>query len=403
MKNFLIIFWILFAVCLQEVYANDAPSTTAVTATASGLTAVVPITATNFSNIGSCGLELHFDPAIATATLVTTGPGLGGGFNTNLTVPGVIIIGWYTYPGVTMPANSIIFNITFSRVTSGTTAITWYDNGYSCYYSDGPGNILYDLPTSSFYFNGSLTFLSSLFADFTADNATPPKNTTVNFNDLTTGNPTSWSWSFNRSSVVYMNGTNSNSQNPKVQFTDGGLYTVTLVVHKTGNNDTKIKADYIRAGTHGQWTGATSSDWSTTTNWDDWFVPAASADLVISQSALFWPVITGDYSLGTDCNSLTLDGSAQFTVDGDFSINSGSGLNFTGNGMLHVGGNWTNAGNFNAGDGTVDFTGTNPASIISAGSPTVTNNFNNIKISKVGATLTNPCNIIVNGNLVINP
>jgi PKD repeat protein len=403
-RNCLIVILVFFTVCMQEAYSSDAPVTTAGTVSTAGSTAIVPVTATNFTYIGSIGLEIHYDPAVANATSVTIGTGVGGNLNTNLTIPGVIIIGWYTYPAVTISGSPVIFNINFSKVLSGTTTVSWFDDGYSCYYSDGSYNILNDSPTTTFYISGSLTFQGSLVADFSANNTTPPKNTTVQFTDLTTGGPTSWDWSFNRTSVVYVGGTNANSQNPQVQFTEGGLYTVTLVAHNAGNNSTKIKTDYIRAGTAGLWTGTTSSDWMTTTNWDNWLIPGSTTDVIIPFTATNWPVYAGNLTLGTTCKSITLDGTAHATISGNLTIGSGYSLVFTSNGVMHVGGNWTNAGIFTAGTGTVDFTGSNAASMISAGSPTVINNFYNVIISKSIVALTIQAGMLVNvnGNLVIN-
>jgi hypothetical protein len=91
------------------------------------------------------------------------------------------------------------------------------------------------------------------------------------------------------------------------------------------------------------------------------------------------------------------------TVTGDLMINPGASLNITNDGLFKVGGNWTNAGSFNAGTGTVEFIGANPASFISGGSPPVINTFYNLNISKTDAVLTILPDIIVNGNLTINP
>ncbi len=84
-------------------------------------------------------------------------------------------------------------------------------------------------------------------ADFTADNLTPLTTETVNFTDLSSNNPTSWSWVFTPSTITYMDGTNSNSQNPKVRFDNPGAYTVELTATNAGGSDTETKTDYINA------------------------------------------------------------------------------------------------------------------------------------------------------------
>ena len=82
-------------------------------------------------------------------------------------------------------------------------------------------------------------------ADFAASATTPAINTTVNFTDLSTNTPTSWAWSFSPGSVVYVNGTSAGSQNPEVQFTTVGQYTVTLEASNAGGPDSEIKSNYI--------------------------------------------------------------------------------------------------------------------------------------------------------------
>ncbi|HPS74539.1 MAG TPA: PKD domain-containing protein [Bacteroidales bacterium] len=319
-KKLLVLWGIILLTLGQTTIAQDAPVTTAGTVTSTTTTAIVPLSVVNFVYIGSCMLEIHYDSTIATATNVTMGSGMTGGLNSNLDNAGVIILGWYTYPAITLPDNSVIFNITFSKVAPGTTALTFYDDGYSCYYSNGDYTILNDNPASTFYLPGSLTFGASLTADFTVNNTTPPLNTPVTFTDLTTGSPSAWTWSFNRTSVVYVNGTSASSQHPQVQFTEGGLYTVTLLAADGNGSDTEIKTDYIRAGVPGWWTGSTSSDWATPANWENQLIPTGTIDVVIPSSAVHWPVFTGDITPGVTCKSLTIQPSAVMTIEGNVTI-----------------------------------------------------------------------------------
>ncbi|MEZ5147265.1 MAG: PKD domain-containing protein [Bacteroidales bacterium] len=82
-------------------------------------------------------------------------------------------------------------------------------------------------------------------ADFTADLTSAGVNQTVSFTDLSTNIPTAWNWSISPATVTYTGGTNSSSQNPQVQFTATGLYTVTLTASNSGGADDEIKTDYI--------------------------------------------------------------------------------------------------------------------------------------------------------------
>lgn len=150
---------LLLAPCIC-MHGQNAPVTTAGTVSTPGLSATVPVTASAFASIGSCGLKLVYDPEIAIATSVTSGPLLGGNLNTNLTVPGTIILGWYAFPGITLPDSTVIFNIQFSKVAAGTAVLAWLDDGYSCFYGNDSSVILNDLPTADYYFDGSVTFMS---------------------------------------------------------------------------------------------------------------------------------------------------------------------------------------------------------------------------------------------------
>lgn len=60
----------------------------------------------------------------------------------------------------------------------------------------------------------------------------------VQFTDLSTGNPNSWSWNFGNSNT-------STAQNPATIYSNPGVYTVTLTVTNGAFTDTEIKTNYI--------------------------------------------------------------------------------------------------------------------------------------------------------------
>jgi len=82
-------------------------------------------------------------------------------------------------------------------------------------------------------------------ANFYADKTTCGLNETVSFTDVSTDNPTSWSWSISPSDYTFVGGTTASSQNPQVQFTKTGTYDVTLYVSNSAGNDTEVKTSYI--------------------------------------------------------------------------------------------------------------------------------------------------------------
>jgi PKD repeat protein len=201
-------------------------------------------------------------------------------------------------------------------------------------------------------------------ADFEADNLTPLIGQMVYFGDLSTNNPTSWLWEFNPNTITYLGGTGASSQEPQVQFNAGGYYTVSLTASNELGPDTETKVNYIYVQQPGLWKGSTSSDWSVGANWDDGVVPLNYSDVTIQAPSVNFPIYTGNFTVGSQCNSLTLNGSSQFTTTGNLVINSGKILTVSGAGKLVIGGNWNNSGTFNKGSAMVEFNGNNPGTIV---------------------------------------
>ncbi len=78
-------------------------------------------------------------------------------------------------------------------------------------------------------------------ADFTADPRSGPAPLTVSFTDLSTGNPTSWSWDFGDTRT-------STTRNPTHVYDNEGQYTVSLTVSNANGEDTEVKTGYITVG-----------------------------------------------------------------------------------------------------------------------------------------------------------
>lgn len=83
----------------------------------------------------------------------------------------------------------------------------------------------------------------SITADFSANRFIAEIGDTINFNDLSTGNPTSWSWTFEGGEPA-----SSMEQNPSVIYSVAGTYQVSLTVSKGDAEDTETKAGYITIG-----------------------------------------------------------------------------------------------------------------------------------------------------------
>jgi PKD repeat protein len=168
-------------------------------------------------------------------------------------------------------------------------------------------------------------------AAFIANNLNPAPNTDVLFTDQSTGVPISWNWSFSPATVVFVNGTTANSQNPQVQFQTGGSYSVTLTVNSPFCPNTLTVSNYIYAGYSGLWVGNVSANWSDPLNWDNHLAPATLTDITIPATAANWPVFTGNMAVGINCNSITLTNStSQLTVTGNMDVMPGFQVNNSG-------------------------------------------------------------------------
>ena len=123
MKKTTLILWIVLLACTTRTLAQNAPVSKAGDVITTATSVIVPITASNFTNISSCELKLFFDQTIASATLVTANPLLSG-TNTTLSYivsfPGVVNFGWAAGVARTVPDNTPIFYIHFSKLVGYT-------------------------------------------------------------------------------------------------------------------------------------------------------------------------------------------------------------------------------------------------------------------------------------------
>lgn len=72
---------------------------------------------------------------------------------------------------------------------------------------------------------------------------------TVTLNDNSLYNPTTWQWNISPSTFTYVNGTADTSQNPQIQFSATGTYTVELIASNSFGTDTIAINAYINVVT----------------------------------------------------------------------------------------------------------------------------------------------------------
>lgn len=81
-------------------------------------------------------------------------------------------------------------------------------------------------------------------ADFTIDNPATCTNTKRVLTNQSVG-AANYTWSFSPSAPTYLNGTNANSTNPVIEFSNAGTYTVELVATNNAGQDTVVKKSHI--------------------------------------------------------------------------------------------------------------------------------------------------------------
>ncbi len=124
---------------------------------------LVPITVNGFTYIRALNLYLEYDPAIITyQNSFSKNPAFGSSFIVG-DIPGtggkrIIVIQWYDGSAVTLADVSTLctLNFTYPTASCSPCALGWFDNGPSCEYADGLGNVLIDMPQADFYLNGQV-------------------------------------------------------------------------------------------------------------------------------------------------------------------------------------------------------------------------------------------------------
>lgn len=318
MKALRLILFLLMVVLIRGLNAQNAPeSDIADTTACPGSEITVPVRVTGFTNIGSMSLRMQY--ATSALTLVNWENTSGfPGFNLNEVSGGLLIGGGYNYltTGFSIPDDSVFFTMTF-LYHGGDGTIDWIDNGASCEFT-GPFPdfiVLNDSPTWKYYMNGGVT--PSIQANFTASTLIPGTGDTVQFTDLSTGDPTGWIWDISPATYAFLNGTDQYSQHPHVAFLANGAYSVSLKAMNAGCGDMISRIDYIHAGIPGLWTGLVSSDWYDPLNWNNGMIPTGTTDVEIPGIAPHWPDFTGNFTIGIQCFNLIIASNGQMIIQGD--------------------------------------------------------------------------------------
>lgn len=174
----------------------------------------------------------------------------------------------------------------------------------------------------------------------------------------------------------------TNVANPIANPVATTVYTVT-VTDKCNNTSTSTQtiSPYHESGNYGQWYGNISVNWDECRNWGKGKIPDSNIDVVIPNSGVTnWPTKTGNITIGTDCNSITMQNATNLTITGNLTINDGKNLTCLNTANISIGGNWLEGSNgiFNKGASIVTFNGSGTQQVNNG--LTRTYNFYNIVI-----------------------
>ncbi len=308
-----------------------------------------------FSSIGNFTISVPtVAPTVTTqaASSINTTTATGNGSITatggaNATNRGVI---WYAYSntdkiigdaGVTNVSETGSYGVaTFTASLTGLAVNTRYNARAHATNSAG----------TSYGSRVDFWTLSNVPAAPTVNNATSTSlDVAINVNS----NPTGTEFAIQETSgnmYVQANGTlgasavwqtNSNWGTKTVTgLTSATSYTFKVKARNGANTETSFSTTTsLSTKTPGLWTGATSTNWHTTTNWDDGVVPTATTNVTI-------PNVVNKPVIGANaiCNNITIQNGSQLTINATFSLevkgnlilNTGSG--FTNNGVLKFSG-----------------------------------------------------------------
>ncbi len=158
MRKLILISCLLFSLIAQQLNGQNAPVTTAPHIICDPGTMVdIPITVTDFNNIGVLSLKLLYEESALTYQSFTNNSGFPS-LILNGAIAGKVIVAGYIAPGdpgIFLPDNTVLFTLTF-LCTGESTGLQWFDNGESCEYADNFYIPLNDSPTCAYYINGSV-------------------------------------------------------------------------------------------------------------------------------------------------------------------------------------------------------------------------------------------------------
>jgi PKD repeat protein len=155
-----------------------------------------------------------------------------------------LINGTTTYQQIVLDVDQLAANAGMSLTSTFVVKFQQYDN--------------YSITTDGMAFDDISVISLDLppVADFSANPTNGVASLAVQFTDLSTNAPTSWSWTFG-------DGGTSTLQHPSYVYTTPGTYTVTLTASNAFGSDGETKSAYVTVSEAGAWTVITYDGFET--------------------------------------------------------------------------------------------------------------------------------------------
>ncbi len=203
----------------SKVYSINAPITTAASVAACPGTLITsPITVTGFTNITAISLKIDYNPTIMTySTFANLNPVITGisvsDLVTSTTLHSIMIV-WSDLTARTIASGGTFLELKFNYISGSTTLA--FDNtsngGGNCEYADINGDPMNDIPTATYYINGSISGnpLPSAAGAITGSATVSQGQPGVAYSVPAIANATGYTWSLPTGATI-ASGSNTNS------------------------------------------------------------------------------------------------------------------------------------------------------------------------------------------------